>query len=391
MSGQFSTIFDKEYLPVQIVTSHVAQDYVIDPTLDEVNNVTFCTTSTEEQNKCLLLGFAAERDIVTSKLHCKQGANKDDCMMLLDQDLADITSLDAGEVFVGGRYHSLVPIIQETYDNRQRDYYSVAVIKRGSLPDVRRLEHLRGKKACFAGVGTLAGWTIPIYTLMKHGKMEIIDCNNHVKSAINYFGPSCAVDSLIDKYNPIGDNSDKLCQLCTGEAAGEKCTPADPYFGYDGAFKCLVEKGDVAFLRHSTIPELINKPLGIGVTRNINDFELLCVDGTRRPIEQYLTCNWGRTPSQAIVTSSAKAFTKRRAIQKFIVKLVELYGHKGINDTYPGPTNNNYRGAGYADLNERGPYGANYGVYENFNLFQSIPRYGTKQDLLFQARDKFLE
>lgn len=86
---------------------------MIDPTLDEVNNVTFCTTSTEEQNKCLLLGFAAERDIVTSKLHCKQGANKDDCMMLLDQDLADITSLDAGEVFVGGRYHSLVPIIQE--------------------------------------------------------------------------------------------------------------------------------------------------------------------------------------------------------------------------------------------------------------------------------------
>jgi hypothetical protein len=25
-----------------------------------------------------------------------------------------------------------------------------------------------------------------------------------VKSAIKYFGPSCAVNSLIDKYNPIG-------------------------------------------------------------------------------------------------------------------------------------------------------------------------------------------
>lgn len=34
--------------------------------------------------------------------------------------------------------------------------------------------------------------------------MDIIDCNNHVKSAINFFGPSCAVNSLIDKYNPIG-------------------------------------------------------------------------------------------------------------------------------------------------------------------------------------------
>lgn len=36
-------------------------------------------------------------------------------MSLLDQEKADLTSLDAGEVFVGGRYHSLVPIMQEVY------------------------------------------------------------------------------------------------------------------------------------------------------------------------------------------------------------------------------------------------------------------------------------
>lgn len=39
---------------------------------------------------------------------------------------------------------------------------------------------------------------------MKEGGLEVIDCNNHIKSAINYFGPSCAVNSLIDKYNPVG-------------------------------------------------------------------------------------------------------------------------------------------------------------------------------------------
>jgi len=42
------------------------------------------------------------------------------------------------------------------------------------------------------------------FQLMQKGGMEVIDCNNHVKSAIKYFGPSCAVNSLIDKYNPIG-------------------------------------------------------------------------------------------------------------------------------------------------------------------------------------------
>lgn len=36
-------------------------------------------------------------------------------MNLLDQDLADLSVLDPGEVFIGGRYHSLVPILQEVW------------------------------------------------------------------------------------------------------------------------------------------------------------------------------------------------------------------------------------------------------------------------------------
>jgi len=34
-------------------------------------------------------------------------------MYLIDRELADVTLLDAGEVFVGGRYNSLVPFMQE--------------------------------------------------------------------------------------------------------------------------------------------------------------------------------------------------------------------------------------------------------------------------------------
>ena len=91
---------------------------------------------------------------------------------------------------------------------------------------------------------------------MKDGDMEIIDCNNHVKSTIKFFGPSCAVNSLINKYNPLGDNSDHLCKLCIGKIPGGKCTSADPYAGYEGAFRCLVETGDIAFLVHTTVNEM---------------------------------------------------------------------------------------------------------------------------------------
>lgn len=53
-----------------------------------------------------------------------------------------------------------------------------------------------------------------------------------------------------------GDNSDRLCELCTGKIPGGKCTNADPYAGFEGAFRCLVEKGDVAFLKHTTVAEM---------------------------------------------------------------------------------------------------------------------------------------
>ena len=62
--------------------------------------------------------------------------------------------------------------------------------------------------------------------------MDIADCNNHVKSAGEFFGPSCAVDSLSNIYNPLGDNSGELCKLCASKVLGQKCTAHDPYAGY---------------------------------------------------------------------------------------------------------------------------------------------------------------
>jgi len=43
--------------------------------------------------------------------------------------------------------------------------------------------------------------------------MKIFDCNNHVKSTIEFFGPSCAVNSLLDKYNPMGNLNCFLLQI----------------------------------------------------------------------------------------------------------------------------------------------------------------------------------
>lgn len=49
-----------------------------------------------------------------------------------------------------------------------------------------------------------------------------------------------------------------------------------------------------------------------------NDLELLCLDGSKRPISEYNNCNWGLTPTDAIVTTSAKSSSDRFAYQKWL-------------------------------------------------------------------------
>lgn len=66
--------------------------------------------------------------------------------------------------------------------------------------------------------------------------------------------------------------------------------------------------------------------------------ELLCKDGTRQPIEQYLDCNWGRVPTDAIVTSSATHFDNRVKYQKFLNIVADRY-YTQKNTTYESDRN----------------------------------------------------
>lgn len=385
----------------------------------------WCATSEVELYKCRNLTVALERDHglfdnYFLNVSCHFGFDQDECMRLIDEGKAHAMMLDAGEVYTAGRHHSLVPIMQEGYDGGFTQYHAVAVIKKDSLREVTSLRHLKGKKACFSWVGSYAGWIVPIYTLQREGGMEITDCNNHVKTATDYFGPSCAVNALVDKYNPIGDNSDKLCSLCTGKVPGGKCTPSDPYAGFEGAFQCLLEAGDVAFLKHTTVNEMVESGLVHGVTAD--QFELLCKDGSRQPVSEYRQCHWGLAQSHAMVVSSARSTAERRRYKKFFTQVVNLYSSKtkrsnstlsSLDDRYRNQNDrynsNNRYDAGRADdrfnrftttTTERYSYGGfndersfneqnETQFYEKFDLFESR-RYGKQLNLMFQDTARYL-
>ncbi|XP_011195996.1 melanotransferrin [Zeugodacus cucurbitae] len=359
----------------------------------QVKNMIWCTKSLEEQYKCQNLTVAIERDRAIFddaylNLTCFLGYSADECIHHIDHEKAHVTTLDAGDVFTAGRYNSLVPIMQEKFTGGLANYHAVAVVKKDTLQDVYSLRELRNKRACFPWVGSMAGWIVPIYTLQREGGMEVVDCNNQVKTAANYFNNSCAVYSLINKYNPIGDNSDKLCTLCTGKIPGGRCTARDPYYGYDGAFRCLLEAGEVAFLRDSTVMEMLqtNEFGSLSPDR----FELLCRDGRRVAVSEYRQCHWGVIPSDAVVTSSARNSFERKKFQQFLRRVIELYSDalreeaKEQSIRLNGEAGNNFN----YNTNNNDQYGNTYGGNNN-NQYNSNNPYDTSNAYNRNPYDKF--
>lgn len=203
----------------------------------------------------------------------------------------------------------------------------------------------------------------------------------------------------------------RLCQLCVGKVPGGWCTSTDPYVGFEGAFRCLMEAGEVAFLKHTTVDEMVKSKSFKGILTD--EFQLLCKNGQRMPVSDYLQCNWGMVPSNAIVTSSARTPTQRRQYQKFLEAAMKHYSNKksvdfsssennrksnNKNDPFGRLQDDRFKNQNDQWSNERGISRNNFRVatttdnpsndsqlFENFELFES-GRYGSRLNLLFQVR-----
>ena len=267
-------------------------------------------------------------------LGCYQTSDKDQCMNLMANERVHLVTLDPGEIFWGGRYHSLIPIVTERYGpTRESGYFAVAVVKRISAGYIRSVADLRGMKACFPGVGKMAGWVLPMSLLQDMRVLDIKDCNNVVKNVASFFNQTCAPSALIDKHNPTGDNPLSMCSLCK-----EWCSGSDEYAGFEGSIKCLMEAGDVAFVKHTTIDMMQKQLMNVrnfgGPPMSRNDFELLCPDGRRAPLDSYRSCNLGFVPADAVVTLSSVLPEKRIRVQNFLIQSAQLFGNR---ITRPGP------------------------------------------------------
>ncbi|XP_059506979.1 serotransferrin-like [Stegostoma tigrinum] len=268
--------------------------------------IRWCAIGDLERNKC---------DRWTA-VNCVSGNDAEDCIKQIMSGVADAISLDGGQVYVGGKC-GLVPVMAEYYDKSKSGscYYAVAVVKQGSGFGFKNLS---GKRSCHTGIGKSAGWIIPIGAILRYN-LTSWDGTTPIEEVVqNFFSSSCVPGASPDFL--------KLCALCNGTGQNHcKKSHVEPYYGYSGAFQCLKDgAGEVAFVKHSTVPAAERQ-----------NYELLCLDGTRKPVENYKECHWAKVPAHAVVVRSGSADVERaEMIWRFLSRAQELsqpFGQNSFN------------------------------------------------------------
>uniref|UniRef100_A0AAY4ACE3 Serotransferrin n=1 Tax=Denticeps clupeoides TaxID=299321 RepID=A0AAY4ACE3_9TELE len=270
--------------------------------------IKWCTKSDQEFRKC--------SDMVqkSQDFQCIKLDNSDACIKAIKNGEADAITLDGGDIYTAGlKNYDLHPIIAEDYgEGSVTCYYAVAVAKKDS--DVT-FKTLRGTKSCHTGLGKSAGWNIPIGTLVAQKEIQWAGTDDKPieKAVEGFFSNSCV---------PGADKNSKLCSLCKGDCSRSH---KEPYYDYHGAFQCLKDgKGDVAFVKHLTIPQ-----------GEKQDYKLLCKDGTTKSIDEYKTCHLAKVPAHAVVSRkdpdmANRIFTSLTAIKDFNLFSSENYGSKNL-------------------------------------------------------------
>ncbi|XP_004835081.1 lactotransferrin [Heterocephalus glaber] len=278
--------------------------------------VVWCAVGPEEKRKC-----DRWSSVSGGRVTCTSARTPEDCIPRVMKGEADAMSLDGGFIYTAGRC-GLVPVLAENQKSQANPgsdcvnrppegYLAVAAVR--TSDSGLTWNSLRGRKSCHTAVDRTAGWIIPMGLLFNQtGSCRFGE----------FFSQSCA---------PGADPASPLCALCVGNDRGEnKCVAnsQERYYGYTGAFRCLAERaGDVAFLKDSTVLQNTDGKSPESWARDLKlaDFQLLCLDGTQKPVTEARSCHLAMAPNHAVVSRREKA----KLLEQVLLDQQARFGRNG--------------------------------------------------------------
>lgn len=297
----------------------------------EPNNMSLCTSSTQEELKCLDLQKAAFSLRIRPEIDCKRRASKLDCLEMVARRQADLAALELSELYQAPAA-SLQQVEPAAVAEGQADY-AVGVVRVDS--GIRFLYQLGGRRSCHGSFGDTAGWLAPLSVLTERALLDRQACNKADLMA-DFFGASCVPGAADLRINQYRSGSDRLCALCRGDASGaHQCerSVSERYQGHAGALRCLVEgAGEVAFMSLSSLAQHVDgrspeawarqMPLALD-SRN---FRLVCRNGPSSMLADYERCNLARLPGKLLVTAKFTSRDERLTSRTLLAALSDKLG-----------------------------------------------------------------
>ncbi|CAL8099185.1 unnamed protein product [Calicophoron daubneyi] len=286
--------------------------------------MSWCVIDSFEMTKCGRMSSAFAAKGIKPDLNCIQADSALDCMRLIQEGYADMITLEAGDLYAAGKYFDLVPIVAESY-GLGTQYYAVAIVKKVN-PGLL-ITNWRHRYLCHSAVGTAAGWIVPMSTVLDT-RQVIVLYGHLILTYGELISRACIPGVLNAPYDRLHINSINLCELCIG-GDKDRCRRdhTELYYGDSGAFRCLIEGGDIAFARHTTVHMNSGGRNPNYWARNLHedDYELLCLDGRRANADQWPTCHLARIPSNVVVTASYKSENERTNMWRMLQYGQEYY------------------------------------------------------------------
>ncbi|CAH8605010.1 unnamed protein product [Schistosoma haematobium] len=284
----------------------------------------WCVIDEFEMSKCQRMSSAFSAKRIQPEMFCLQANSTIDCMKLIKDGYADMVTLEAGDLYIAGKYFDLVPVVSENYGNGPF-YYAVAIVEKVN-PGLL-ISNWRHRRTCHSGVGKAAGWIIPLNTVLDTRQVIVLD--GHLVHAFGELISRACIPGILNKaYDRTGTNSLNLCELCTGGNA-DRCrrNNLELYYGDAGAFRCLIEGADIAFARHTTVHTNTGGRNPNFWARDLREdnYEILCPDGRRAEVHDWITCNLGKISSNVVVTANYKSENERTNMWRLLQYGQEYY------------------------------------------------------------------
>ncbi|KAL1280138.1 hypothetical protein QQF64_014738 [Cirrhinus molitorella] len=251
-------------------------------------------------------------------LECFPKSSVEECITSIKDGDTDTIALEGERIYQAGLHpYDLRPIITEKQE--KKCCYAVAVVKKDTDFTI---SDLKGKSSCHSCYKKPGGWNIPIGRLVAQNKIPWDGPDDMpLEKAVSQFFSSSCIPGISKALYP------SLCQACQGDCS---CSQSEKYSGDEGALQCLKSgHGQVAFVCQDAIP-LSEK----------EHYQLLCMDGSRKSVDDYKDCYLAKEPFRAIIS---RKDVDSQHIYKVLKQIQDLrlssttFGGKEVSFPEPAP------------------------------------------------------